>query len=658
MKLKSEITRCSLILKITTALFILLLHSATAAIAQQATSITWFEQLFQSQKLGTLEKEIERLKENQKEAHEIHDGPKEARAFIELGIVNLTQLNDYEKAMDELIRSLAVEDSLLLTKERIFTFVAMARVFEEVGNYSKSIEYLKQALTLTEKEQDQAIQAFILLETGRVNAAFGSTEDALDNFKQALSYSQTLNQPDRQADALFYLGKVLSRKGSYTAALNEHKEALKIRREIKDKVKEAVSLNEIGELYRLMKKEDRALANHVAALDIRQELKDKKGLAETYNNIGSVYWHMKDYKRSIANLNLALELSRETQNQEQIKISYDYLSQSYKALKEYKRSLDYRELFAAMQEFIQTEKNERHLLERQSVYLIEQKESEIKVLETDRKQREEIIEAQNKERTFLVLVITLGSVILLLILYLYLLNRRTSKKLTELNGTKDKLFSIIGHDLKGPLNSLTSFSSLLINHADKLSKEEIKMLSTDLDKSLKNLMALLENLLEWSRSQTGSIDFKAERFDIHAVIQENIDLLTGLAELKKINIVYSNTAEIVVNAHRYSINTVIRNLLSNAIKFTPQGGTISILIEEGKSLTISVQDTGVGMSAETVQKLFQLGSKVSTLGTAKEKGTGLGLILCKDFVEKNGGTIAVESTEGKGSRFYFTVATK
>ena len=168
-------------------------------------------------------------------------------------------------------------------------------------------------------------------------------------------------------------------------------------------------------------------------------------------------------------------------------------------------------------------------------------------------------------------------------------------------------------------------------------------------------MALLENLLEWSRSQTGSIDFKPERFDISAVIKENLDLLQGLANNKKIKLVHESSNELMVNAHRYSINTVVRNLISNAIKFTPEGGSITITTESSSIITVSVRDTGVGMAPSTVVKLFQLGSKISTLGTAKEKGTGLGLILCKDFVEKNGGKIGVDSEEGVGSRFYFSI---
>lgn len=633
-----------------------ILSISTVVSAQEETSVPWFENLFLATKLNSpLEQQLASAKKKLKEAKDKDQGKEEAKATIELGSLYFTQLNDYEKAMDWFIRSLVVEDSLQLNQERVFTYLAMARVFEVVGYHSKSIDFLVQAVNLNEKENNPELLTFILNETGRANAAYGDIDEALENFELALDYARKLKQPDREADALFFRGNLLSKKGNYKDALAQHKEALQIRRVLGDRDKEGKSLTEIGELYRQMKNEDRALANHVAALAIRKSLADERGLAETYNNIGSLYFRTKDFKRSISNLGLALEAGRKAQDQDQLKTSYDYLSQSYKALKDYKRSLEYREQFASMQEFSQTERNERHLLERQSLYLIDKKELQITNLEKDRQQRELVIEAQQKEKRNLMYVIFLGAVILALILFLYFLMRRTSRKLKELNATKDKLFSIIGHDLKGPLNSLTSFSSLLLNHADKLTKEEIKMLSADLDKSLKNLMALLENLLEWSRSQTGSIDFKAERFDINAVVVENLELLKSIADNKKIQLRNEAQGEIFVLAHRYSINTVVRNLLSNAIKFTKEGGLITINIALGKVVTLAVQDTGVGMNPATLQSLFELGSKTSTLGTAKEKGTGLGLILCKDFVEKNRGTIHVESTEGIGSKFYFTV---
>jgi signal transduction histidine kinase len=227
-------------------------------------------------------------------------------------------------------------------------------------------------------------------------------------------------------------------------------------------------------------------------------------------------------------------------------------------------------------------------------------------------------------------------------------------KLQELNATKDKFFSIISHDLKGPLNSLTSFSHLLIDHTDSLTKEDIQMLAKDLDKSVKNLFALLENLLEWSRSQTGNIDFTPEVFDLAEILELNKNLFESLAKNKEINVAVGNNPVCLVRAHKQSINTVVRNLVSNAIKFSNKGGAVTLEQRiEGNNILVSVTDTGLGMSQQVIDKLFRLDKKYSTNGTANEKGTGLGLILCKDFIEKNGGQIQVISQPGKGSTFSF-----
>jgi ligand-binding sensor domain-containing protein/signal transduction histidine kinase len=229
-------------------------------------------------------------------------------------------------------------------------------------------------------------------------------------------------------------------------------------------------------------------------------------------------------------------------------------------------------------------------------------------------------------------------------------------ELQKMNATKDKFFSIIAHDLKGPLNSLTGFSNLLIGHIDKLSKEEIKHLALDFEKTLKNVSLLLENLLDWSRSQSGKINFTPEVFNVTKVLQQNSELLNGQAKNKNIRIESVLPDEPVeVKAHKQSINTVIRNLISNAIKFTPNGGLITLGIQlKNEEVVVWVKDNGVGMNAEVTQKLFRLGVKHSTKGTANEIGTGLGLLLCKEFVEKNGGQIWVESVEGEGSLFQFT----
>jgi len=632
--------------------------------------VVWFQNFFQEKGDKSAEEAMRLADSRLQDAREKKDKSAETKALIGLGLFHLTQVSDYEQALGWLIQSLAIEDSLSLKKEQIFTYLAMARVFEEVGDYNKSIEFLSQARSINDTFSNSRVLVLILNELGRVNAARGKIEESFSNYELLLEYAEELHEPAREADALFHLGQLQSGQRKYKEALANHKKALALRRRVKDKIGEAVSLNAIGELYRQMKNAERALANHVAALEIRQAQKDNRGLAESYNNVGVLYYQQKNYKRAIANLDLAIEAGRDAQVQVEMKKSYDYLSQCYKELKEFKKALEYRESFQAIHEFIQNEKDEHQLVETQNRYVIEKKESEIGQLELIRTQREKELEAQVKLRNFLFLIIGLGAIIALLILYLYILNKRSNKQLKianakvqqqnlqlqDLNATKDKFFSIIGHDLKGPLNSLTSFSGLLINHTDSLTKDEIKMLAKDLDKSLKNLFALLENLLEWSRAQTGAIEFKAEAFDLNALIEENKELLKAQAQNKKIELDHSNTNSLTIKAHKHSINTVLRNLMANAIKFTPEGGKVIVSAQPGKGeVLVSVADTGVGIPASVIQKLFRIDTKHSTKGTADEKGTGLGLILCKEFVEKNGGTIGVQSEEGKGSTFYFTL---
>jgi signal transduction histidine kinase len=419
-----------------------------------------------------------------------------------------------------------------------------------------------------------------------------------------------------------------------------------------------------------MRNDGRALANHRLALKIRKSLGDKKGISESYNNIGLIFYQQKRYNEAIQNLTAGLQAALESQTLEQQQKSYDYLSLCHKELDEYDLALMKREQFVVVSDFIQNQKNDQRLLESQSRYVIDTKESQIEALEAERQKRDQQLTRQKHLRNFLISIIALGIVIVGLVLNLYKVKQRANRdlqlinekvksqnaQLQDLNATKDKFFSIIGHDLKGPLNSLTSFSGLLINHVDRLTREEIQMLAKDFEKSLKNLYALLNNLLEWSRSQTGNIDFTPETFDLTSVIKENRELLCGQAQNKRIDVLEEMNGKVAVRAHRHSLNTVVRNLVSNSIKFTPEGGVIKIGLKRNpKHALVSVADTGVGMSEEVISKLFRIDAKHTTKGTANEKGTGLGLILCKDFVEKNGGKLWVESQEGKGSVFYFTV---
>ncbi len=233
---------------------------------------------------------------------------------------------------------------------------------------------------------------------------------------------------------------------------------------------------------------------------------------------------------------------------------------------------------------------------------------------------------------------------------------RQTEELLELNSTKDKFFSIIAHDLRSPFNAMLGLSELLAtsyyDFDDAMRTESVN----DIYQASKQAFGLLENLLEWARAQTGKIEFLPSKFKINGLVHETFSVVSSSAENKHIHLKVTGNEEIVAFADRNMIYTIMRNLVTNAIKFTPENGNITLsIIENQDDIQFSVADTGLGISEENIGKLFRIDKTFSKLGTAQEKGTGLGLILCKEFVDKHGGTISVESKLNVGSIFTVTL---
>lgn len=230
------------------------------------------------------------------------------------------------------------------------------------------------------------------------------------------------------------------------------------------------------------------------------------------------------------------------------------------------------------------------------------------------------------------------------------------ESLKELNATKDKLFSIIAHDLRNPLQVLLFSADLLCKHYDDFDEDKKKEFVYKILIGTNQISELLENLLEWSKSQRGVIEANPEHIDIRALAEENVNLFMENAGKKDITLTSEVKGGIIAYADRNMIRIVIRNLVSNAIKFTKPGGEVKISASlTADSVCVSVSDNGVGIFAEDIPGLFSIDKQKTTPGTEKEKGSGLGLILCKEFVEKNDGTIDVTSTPGEGSCFSFTL---
>ena len=232
-----------------------------------------------------------------------------------------------------------------------------------------------------------------------------------------------------------------------------------------------------------------------------------------------------------------------------------------------------------------------------------------------------------------------------------------NKELQRINAEKDKFFSIIAHDLRNPFNGFLGLTQVMAEELPSLTMKEVQKIAVMMRESATNLYNLLTNLLDWSRIQRGAIFFKPEVIQLSKVVRGSIELIHELAKSKKIEIITDIPDGLVVFADKNMLQTILRNLISNALKFTPKGGKINVSAKtsNNKSVEISIQDTGIGMNNFLVTNLFRLDVQTTREGTDGEPSTGLGMLLCKEFVEKHGGKLWVESKEGNGSTFYFTL---
>ncbi|MFA9393050.1 MAG: ATP-binding protein [Prolixibacteraceae bacterium] len=234
--------------------------------------------------------------------------------------------------------------------------------------------------------------------------------------------------------------------------------------------------------------------------------------------------------------------------------------------------------------------------------------------------------------------------------------QKSKLRLSELNATKDRFFSIIGHDLKNPFNSIIGFSDLLVEEIQNKNYEELENYAKIIHDSSKRALDLLSNLLDWAQAQSGKIQFQPNKIDAALLIHEVTELLNDSAKQKSITISINTPPSLPAFGDRLMINTILRNLISNSIKFTHPDGKITISTEQNENeLIVSVTDNGVGIKKENIAYLFRIEKNYSTLGTHNEKGTGLGLLLCKEFIEMHGGRIWVDCMEHNGCTFKFTL---
>jgi signal transduction histidine kinase len=387
------------------------------------------------------------------------------------------------------------------------------------------------------------------------------------------------------------------------------------------------------------------------SLKIKNEVGDLLSLPTIYEYLGLCLIGKGQVAEGFRNLNQGLALAI-SNNQKKIQLNiYSKLTEVYLSLNDLKNAISSQKKQIEIQDLILSGAANIKIEQLQAIYEIDKKNGQIIELERQNEINSLTIKQHRISQLIMVIGISIAIFISISIYWFYSRIRHKNLELKETNAAKDKLFAIIAHDLRGPTGSLASFLEHINDTFNDHSPKELKEILLSLYKSAENVSILLENLLIWAQSQLNKIQFQPVELKLSDAIQNSIRGLKQSADSKQIDIKFELNDKIFVLADINMLQTIMRNLLSNAIKFTPRGGSVLIKsdFDTPNRASISIVDNGVGIEESALSKIFDVSNTHHTSGTENEKSTGLGLILVKEFVEKNNGTIAIESQNGKGT---------
>ncbi len=541
--------------------------------------------------------------------------------------------------------------------------------FSAFGKYDEAYFYFTQSYKLASEVRDSLRMAVALHNMASVFKELGQYERALDYLKLTQRISDAVHDYEGKAYNYDEIGDIYRRKKSYDSALHALIYSLKVSRSLKMKINELVpeTIIKIAKTYLSKNDKARALLYYDTAYALYQKSSNEFGLAQVELGRGKVYLAEKKYAEAMKLMEGSAAIAHQT-NSWTLEIEcYENLANLHEQQGDYKKSLSYYKQFKELEDSLFSQGMQAKLLQDQLRFETASKEDQIKALTKLEELRKDELKKQELVRNILVVAVAL-TVILLFTVYRSGQRRihinkllmehqdevkKRSKELEQLNQVKDKFFSIISHDLRSPMNALSAILNMMDN--DQIRPEEFSRLNKELRKQFDHTKTLINNLLDWALLQMDKLKIQPERIDLTNLVDENFKML-GSLHLKEIKMSNQIEAGTFCWGDLNIVNLVLRNLVLNGIKFTENGGTIEVASRtDGNDLVVSVRDTGIGISDDVKKILFEKTAGYSTRGTANEKGTGLGLILCKEFVEKNGGRIWLESEVGKGSTFYFTI---
>ncbi|MDP2089312.1 MAG: tetratricopeptide repeat-containing sensor histidine kinase [Flavobacteriaceae bacterium] len=584
--------------------------------------------------------------------------------------------SDYEDALANFKLAQIYFEKANNQKESGRAFMNIGNVYLSQNLASKAYEYFLKALRIAEKINHLKGISAAYNNIGLIYKERQDASKAIDYYNKSLKIATQINDKVGISSVNTNIGNVYADEKKYNLAIDYYNKSLIIDAELDDKYGMAICFNNIGEVY--SKQNDLASAKkyYDNGIQLAKEIGNKSMLAMLYLNMSSL--NLKESKLEEAYNNAAIslkyvKLTNELKAQAQV---YELFSKISEAQNNHKNAFEFHKLFKKYNDSLSSNDRLMKIKELDVIFDAESKNKELQFLTDSNKQNE--IQIKNQKIliygfVFLIFIVILFSTILfkqnqdkvkmnsLLTLKGLQIEEKNKeiveqhKNLEALIDTKDKIFSIIGHDLKNPMNSIIGFSELLLDDYNKYDDEKRSKFIKIIKNSAHRSNELLENLLSWAQSQSNTIEFNPTKISLKKSIEEVFGLLNVQASKKGISLQSNFSVNCDVTADKNMLLTILRNLVSNAIKFSNPNSVVSIVVTpRDKFCEITVKDTGVGISKNEIEYLFDLHNKGKIIKKA-QSGSGLGLMLCKDFIEKQGGAIWVISKIDEGSEFTFTL---
>ncbi|MDR2980471.1 MAG: hypothetical protein LBV02_08570 [Bacteroidales bacterium] len=580
-----------------------------------------------------------------------------SEAYRQLGISYL-KLGREDSIMYYLDKALQVIDEMEKEEKyseqniddvRSKTYGSIGQYYGITGKYRQATEYFIKALKIFEKQGWKRDEAITHSNIGQNFVLIGNTEEAMKHFKKLKEIGEEIEDYSLVMYGNRSMGSACLAMKEYDNALKYAQEAYRFLENHPEDVQNHTTVSNIMAMAYLEKENSDLEAEKYAvqALELARKTGFMQEKAKSLVVLASVYMKKNDWKKAIALANDALACNA-GENEINLKM-YELLTKSYSYLHMPDKAAVYFNLFSELQISHSNSEFQQSLAEMLTKYENEKKQLKIE-------EQQQIIEKHTAERIVFAAGLAAAAIILVLLCCLLRLRKKRNRELAEMNATKDKFFSIISHDLKNPAIAQRNALQQLLDYSDNFDENKRLNYYRELLKSADNQAELLHNLLNWTQLQTGRMPCNPVKFDLSSALRSDIAIIQNLAERKQIDFEVHIPDVAIVFADRNILNIVIRNLLTNAVKFTGESGKITLVIEQtGDKHIVSVTDTGTGMTHKTVQNLFDFNKTHTTLGTLGESGSGLGLIVCKELLEKNNAQLRIESEIGKGSRFWFAI---